>query len=121
MPANWASLPSPIRCRLRVGPTAQPLDSVRLFAPQAFRARQYRAVLPADFDDAAEPAALGAERGTAFRWTGSWLTVFTTADAIGSETIAIEERPSSSTCSTATAWRATNPMRPTPISFRSTC
>ena len=74
------------------GADRETLDSVRLFAPQAFRARQYRAVLPADFDDAAEQLPWVQRAGTRYRWTGSWLTVFTTADAIGSETIDIEER-----------------------------
>jgi hypothetical protein len=49
-------------------------------APQAFRAVQYRAVTAADYEAAAETLPWVLKAGTAFRWTGSWLTVFTTAD-----------------------------------------
>jgi hypothetical protein len=49
-------------------------------APQAFRAVQYRAVLASDYQAAAETLPWVLKAGTAFRWTGSWLTVFTTVD-----------------------------------------
>lgn len=58
---------------------AEPLDEVRRLAPYAFRARQLRAVRPEDYDAAAEELDWVLEAGTDFRWTGSWLTVFTTA------------------------------------------
>jgi predicted phage baseplate assembly protein len=67
-------------------------ERVRRLAPQAFRARQYRAVRPGDYADAAERLPWVLRAGTAFRWTGSWLTVFTTADPRASETIALDER-----------------------------
>lgn len=61
------------------GADEETLDHVRASAPHAFRTRQFRAVRAADYDRAAEelPWVLGA--GTTMRWTGSWLTVFTTA------------------------------------------
>ena len=40
----------------------------------------YRAVVPADYEAAAETLPWVQRAGTAFRWTGSWLTVFTTPD-----------------------------------------
>jgi hypothetical protein len=58
---------------------AEPLDEVRRLAPYAFRARQLRAVRPEDYDAAAEELDWVLDAGTDFRWTGSWLTVFTTA------------------------------------------
>ncbi len=60
--------------------TAQHIERM---APQAFRAVQYRAVRPADYVAAAETLPWVLSAGTAFRWTGSWLTVFTTADPKG--------------------------------------
>lgn len=58
-------------------------EQVRRRAPQAFRARQFRAVRPTDYEDAAETLPWVQRAGTVFRWTGSWLTVFTTADPAG--------------------------------------
>jgi hypothetical protein len=56
---------------------------IQRMAPQAFRAVQYRAVQPADYVTAAKTLPWVLSAGTAFRWTGSWLTVFTTADPRG--------------------------------------
>jgi hypothetical protein len=61
-------------------------------APQAFRAVQYRAVRPEDYVGAAETLPWVLRAGTAFRWTGSWLTVFTTVDPRGSEIIPVPNR-----------------------------
>jgi hypothetical protein len=61
-------------------------------APQAFRAVQYRAVLPADYEAAAQTLPWVSRAGTEFRWTGSWLTVFTTADPEGTEKISVDEQ-----------------------------
>jgi hypothetical protein len=66
-------------------------EQVRRLAPQAFRARQFRAVRREDYEKAAETLPWVLRAGTAFRWTGSWLTVFTTADPRGSEAITIDE------------------------------
>jgi hypothetical protein len=75
------------------GDDAEALDRVRRLAPQAFRAEQFRAVLPKDYQDAAKKKLPWVQQaGTVFRWTGSWLTVFTTADPLHSEEITVEER-----------------------------
>ncbi|MFD9452428.1 hypothetical protein ACFWBC_04950 [Streptomyces sp. NPDC059985] len=57
----------------------EPLEEVRQNAPYAFRSRPLRAVRPEDYDSAAGESDWVLEAGTGFRWTGSWLTVFTTA------------------------------------------
>jgi Baseplate J-like protein len=67
-------------------------DSVRRLAPQAFRAVQFRAVRAEDYVAAAETLDWVERAGTVFRWTGSWLSVFTTADPLGSEEITIGEQ-----------------------------
>jgi Baseplate J-like protein len=74
------------------GADEEPAETVRRRAPQAFRAVQYRAVRPEDYVAAAETLPWVQAAGTAFRWTGSWLTVFTTADPRGTDVLAPEQR-----------------------------
>jgi len=69
------------------GSDAETLQHVARMAPQAFRAVQYRAVLPADYEAAAKTLPWVQQAGTVFRWTGSWLTVFTTPDPLNSEQV----------------------------------
>jgi predicted phage baseplate assembly protein len=66
-------------------------EQVRRLAPQAFRARQFRAVRAEDYEKAAEELSWVQQAGTAFRWTGSWLTVFTTPDPKAVETVSLDE------------------------------
>ena len=66
-------------------------ESVRRLAPQAFRAVQFRAVRPEDYVATAETLDWVQRAGSVFRWTGSWLTVFTTADPRASEQITVDE------------------------------
>jgi hypothetical protein len=73
------------------GADEEPDEQVVRLAPQAFRAVQYRAVRPEDYEKAAETLPWVLRAGTVFRWTGSWLTVFTTADPEGTEIIPIDE------------------------------
>jgi hypothetical protein len=65
------------------GADEEPNERVRRLAPYAFRATQFRAVRPEDYSEAARTLPWVSNAGTTFRWTGSWLTVFTTADAKG--------------------------------------
>ena len=65
------------------GSDQETAQHIQRMAPQAFRAVQFRAVQPADYVTAAETLPWVLDAGTAFRWTGSWLTVFTTADPRG--------------------------------------
>jgi predicted phage baseplate assembly protein len=74
------------------GADAQSLQSVQRLAPQAFRTRRRRAVLAHDYADAADTLPWVKSAGTAFRWTGSWLTTFTTPEPKTSEQVAIDER-----------------------------
>ncbi len=66
-------------------------EQIRRRAPQAFRALQFRAVRPEDYETAAKRLPWVSQSGTVFRWTGSWLTVFTSADPKDSEQLPIDE------------------------------
>jgi hypothetical protein len=66
------------------GEDEEPDERVRRLAPQAFRARQFRAVRVEDYEAEAERLPWVQRAGAAYRWTGSWLTVFTTVDPLGS-------------------------------------
>jgi hypothetical protein len=61
----------------------QPIEQVKLQAPAAFRAIQYRAVTEADYAEVAERAPEVSQAVATFRWTGSWYTVFITIDPVG--------------------------------------
>lgn len=60
-------------------------ERIQRLAPQAFRSKQFRAVRTEDYQAAAQTLPWVQRAGTTFRWTGSWLTVFTTPDPSGSE------------------------------------
>ncbi len=62
------------------GADAETDEQIRRRAPFAFRTLTYRAVRPEDYNAAAERLTWVQRAGTVFRWTGSWPTVFTTAD-----------------------------------------
>jgi hypothetical protein len=73
------------------GADEESIEQVRASAPYAFRARQFRAVRAEDFDSTAEELAWVIDAGTSVRWTGSWLTVFTTAQPSGRELPTLDE------------------------------
>lgn len=73
------------------GADEEPDERVRRLAPQAFRAKQFRAVRSEDYQAAAQTLPWVLRAGTVFRWTGSWLTVFTTADPKGTERISVDQ------------------------------
>lgn len=60
----------------RDGVDAETIEEVRQFAPAAFHAEQFRAVTVADYEAAAKKLPTVAAAKCAFRWTGSWQTVF---------------------------------------------
>jgi hypothetical protein len=66
-------------------------QQIRDRAPQAFRARPLRVVQPRDYVAAAQSLPWVQQAGTTFRWTGSWLTVFTTADPATTEEPTVAE------------------------------
>ncbi len=74
------------------GQDAQTLQSIQRLAPQAFRAKQFRAVTLGDYRATAETLPWVQRAGATSRWTGSWLTNFTTPDPRASEQITIDER-----------------------------
>jgi hypothetical protein len=67
------------------GADAETNAQVRVRAPQAFSAEPLRVVQAADYVAAAQSLPWVQQAGTTFRWTGSWLTVLTSADPAGSE------------------------------------
>jgi hypothetical protein len=67
-------------------------DVIRQLAPEAFRAITFRAVRPEDYAHIAERLPGVQRAGARFRWTGSWLSVFVTADPLGSFQLSPELR-----------------------------
>src|SRR6185437_12495507 len=66
-------------------------QQIRDRAPQAFQAKPLRVVRPSDYVAAAQSLPWVLQAGTSFRWTGSWLTVFTTADPHEREDLTLKE------------------------------
>src|SRR6266702_122300 len=62
------------------GQDAESDEQVRQRAPQQFRTITYRAVRPEDYNEAAGKLDWVQRAGTVMRWTGSWVTIFVTAD-----------------------------------------
>jgi hypothetical protein len=73
------------------GADAETPTHIRRNAPQAFQAVQYRAVTAADYEAAAETLTFVENAATSFRWTGSWMTVFTEIDPAGGSNISTDE------------------------------
>jgi hypothetical protein len=70
----------------------EPLGTVRISAPEAFRAIQYRAVTEADYADAAQRLDWVQRAAARFRWTGSWITAFVTPDPVDTDTLSAANR-----------------------------
>ena len=71
-------LRNPLAARGGVDP--ETIEEVRRFAPAAFRAEQFRAVIESDYSAAALKLPEVAGAVAQFRWTGSWYTVFVGID-----------------------------------------
>ncbi|MGN6105668.1 MAG: putative baseplate assembly protein [Kofleriaceae bacterium] len=72
------------------GRAPEPAEQIRRNAPEAYRARQLRAVTLADYVARAEELP-GVQRAAArYLWTGSWRTVRVTIDPAGTETLSPE-------------------------------
>jgi len=65
------------------GQDQETAQQIRDRAPQQFRARPLRVVRASDYERAAYSLPWVSQAGTSFRWTGSWLSVFTAADPKG--------------------------------------
>lgn len=73
------------------GADEETAQQIRDRAPQAFRANPLRVVRREDYVAAAKTLPWVMQAGTNFRWTGSWLTVFTTADPREREDLSLAE------------------------------
>jgi predicted phage baseplate assembly protein len=89
MPAAISAVTNPLPATN--GIDAETLDEVRRYAPDAFRAVTYRAVRPEDYAEAAERLPWVQRANAAFRWTGSWVTAFVTADPRGTVEVTDEQ------------------------------
>jgi hypothetical protein len=67
-------------------------EVIKQLAPEAFRAVTFRAVRPEDYAEIAERLPWVQRAGTQFRWTGSWLSTFVTADPAGAFELSPERR-----------------------------
>jgi hypothetical protein len=72
------------------GADPETIEQIRRRAPQAFQARQFRAVLAKDYEVEAERLDWVQQASTAFRWTGSWFTVFTAIDPKGGTALSLD-------------------------------
>jgi hypothetical protein len=66
-------------------------ETVRRLAPLAFRAQRLFDVRSEDYEATAKTLPWVLNAGTVFRWTGSWLTVFSTAQPQGTELETVSE------------------------------
>lgn len=64
------------------GTDPEPADGIRRDAPEAYLVQE-RAVTQSDYADVSERLADVQRAAATFRWTGSWYTVFLTADRVG--------------------------------------
>jgi predicted phage baseplate assembly protein len=67
-------------------------EVIKQLAPEAFRAVTFRAVRPEDYAEIAERLLFVQRAGARFRWTGSWLSTFVTADPLGAFQLSPEQR-----------------------------
>lgn len=70
-----------------LGADAETATHIRNMAPYQFQETQFRDVRPEDYVASAETLPWVYRAGCAFRWTGSWLSVFTVADPEGADVI----------------------------------
>ncbi len=74
------------------GVDAETAAHIRQNAPQQFRYLTYRAVRPEDYAEAADRLPWVQSAGSAFRWTGSWITAFVTPDPKGAFAMTAPQR-----------------------------
>jgi hypothetical protein len=73
------------------GADAETATHIRNIAPYQFQATQFRDVQPRDYVATAETLPWVYQAGSAFRWTGSWLSAFTVADPAGTDIISPQQ------------------------------
>ena len=79
------------------GADPETIQHVQRIAPMAFTQPLQRAVIPQDYETVAETQPWVQNANTSFRWTGSWLTVFTAPDPQGGGTVEPDDRASLAT------------------------
>jgi len=70
------------------GREPEPREQILRNVPEAYRARQLRAVTLADYVERAEEVAGVARAAASYAWTGSWRTVRVTIDPVGTDVLA---------------------------------
>jgi hypothetical protein len=91
LPACVASVTNPMAAE--GGRDPESAESARMNAPEAFRAKPYRAVRPEDFDEISRRELPWIQRsGAVMRWTGSWPAVFVTPDPLEAVGLTPERR-----------------------------
>jgi hypothetical protein len=74
------------------GVDPEPMEEIKRLAPEAYRAVTFRAVRPEDYREAAERLDFVQRASATFRWTGSWLSAFVTADPEGTFELTADRR-----------------------------
>jgi hypothetical protein len=74
------------------GADAETPDSLRRRAPELYKTVTFRAVVEADYREAAERLDWVQQAGARMRWTGSWLSVFATVDPTAEQSLSAERR-----------------------------
>ena len=92
--ADLASVLDAVTNPLSITNGVDPEDAgiIKQLAPEAFRAITFRAVRPEDYAEIAERLPGVQRAGARFRWTGSWLSAFVTADPLGAFELSPERR-----------------------------
>jgi len=89
-PAFVAAVANPLETS--GGADGETPESVRRRAPFLYKTIAFRAVIESDYREAAERLAWVQQGGARMRWTGSWLSVFATADPAAALSLSAERR-----------------------------
>jgi hypothetical protein len=73
------------------GLNPEDLQRAKFLAPEAFRHDTLNAVTPGDYQRIAETLDWVRRANATFRWTGSWLTIFVSADPLGAFAMTAEQ------------------------------
>ena len=89
-PGDVAAVSNPLV--IQDGRDEESPDSIRINAPEAFRARPRRAVRPEDFAPILEQADWVQRANATVRWTGSWGSYFLAADPLDGFALSAEQK-----------------------------
>ena len=74
------------------GVDPEDMQRAKFLAPEAYRHETLNAVTPADYKRLAQSLAWVSQANATFRWTGSWLTIFVSADPLGAFSMSADQR-----------------------------